>query len=223
MTTQEALETACRAECERMMQDHIRLCTALGLDADANVDMLAEAAEQKQARIAELAALLEPFAAGAEHLPPWAKDDAFVNIDFPYTSDRDFGERWLIDDRVEVHHFKDAAAALKGRRRMTKDEAKAAVMRLMRAECTCGIPGVKEPCFACEMSAGLDVLAQAAALADTLTLLEALAKRYDLPVTIESLVRLYVSDGELRYQDEFSRRNVDRAEVEALLGDHPHG
>ena len=46
---------------------------------------------------------------------------------------------------------------------MTKDEAKAAVMRLMRAECTCGIPGVKEPCFACEMSAGLDVLAQAAA------------------------------------------------------------
>ena len=68
----------------------------------------------KDARIAELAALLGPFAAGAEHLPPWAKDDAFVNIDFPYTSDGDFGERWLIDDRVEMHHFQDAAAALKG-------------------------------------------------------------------------------------------------------------
>ena len=60
-----------------------------------------------------------------------------------------------------------------------------------------------------------------AALGNTLTLLEAIAKRYDLPVTIESLVRLYVSDGELRYQDEFSRRNVDRAEVEALLKGEP--
>ena len=52
-------------------------------------------------------------------------------------------------------------------------------------------------------------------------LLEEIAKRYDLPVTIESLVRLYVSDGELRYQDEFSRRNVDRAEAEALLKGEP--
>ena len=92
---------------------------------------------------------------------------------------------------------------------MTKDEAKAAVMRLMRAECTCGIPGVKEPCFACEMSAGLDVLAQAcvdAALeierntiivqeanhdegqyeedADTLGMLELIAKRTDETVEL---------------------------------------
>jgi len=73
---------------------------------------------------------------------------------------------------------------------MTKDEAKAAVMRLMRAECTCGIPGVKEPCFACEMSAGLDVLAQAAvdaALADTLGLLETV--RHYLTETPRYMVR----------------------------------
>jgi len=37
-------EAALRAENERMIQDHIRLCTALGLDADAHVDMLADAA-----------------------------------------------------------------------------------------------------------------------------------------------------------------------------------
>jgi len=68
---------------------------------------------------------------------------------------------------------------------MTKDEAKAAVMRLMRAECTCGIPGVKEPCFACEMSAGLDVLAQAAANADTLGMLEEIA-RQEWAATLET-------------------------------------
>ena len=43
-----------RAENERMMQDHIRLCTALGLDADANVDMLAEAAEGLRAECERL-------------------------------------------------------------------------------------------------------------------------------------------------------------------------
>jgi len=40
---------ALRAENERMMQDHIRLCGALGLDADAHIDMLAEAAERLRA------------------------------------------------------------------------------------------------------------------------------------------------------------------------------
>jgi len=89
---------ALRAENERLKVEGLRLM-AIGDDL--------------RTRIAELAALLGPFAAGAEHLPPWAKDDTFVNIDFPYTSDGDFGERWLIDDRVEMHHFKDAAAALK--------------------------------------------------------------------------------------------------------------
>ena len=64
-----------------------------------NERLKARGIERMQCRIAELAAALGPFAAGAEHLPPWAKDDAFVNIDFPYTSDGDFGERWLIDDR----------------------------------------------------------------------------------------------------------------------------
>jgi len=49
MTAQEDLETALRAENERMMQDHIRLCTALGLDADAHIDMLADAAERLRA------------------------------------------------------------------------------------------------------------------------------------------------------------------------------
>jgi hypothetical protein len=78
---------------------------------------------------------------------------------------------------------------------MTKDEAKAAVMRLMRAECTCGIPGVKEPCFACEMSAGLDVLAQAAANADTLGLLEVLRERYGTPVSIGR--RFFMSSTEI--------------------------
>jgi len=36
-------------ENERMMQDHIRLCGALGVDADAHIDMLAEAAERLRA------------------------------------------------------------------------------------------------------------------------------------------------------------------------------
>ena len=52
----EAREAALRAECERMMQDHIRLCTALGLDADAHIDMLAEAAERLRAECERLKA-----------------------------------------------------------------------------------------------------------------------------------------------------------------------
>jgi len=56
MTAQEDLETACRAENERMMQDHIRLCGALGLDADAHVDMLADAAEGLRAECERLKA-----------------------------------------------------------------------------------------------------------------------------------------------------------------------
>jgi len=102
----EAREAALRAENERL---HEQVSSHAGWLWCSSEDL--KCAEK---RIAELKAALGPFAAGAEHLPPWARDDAFVNIDFPYTSDGDFGERWLIDDRVEVHHFKDAAAALKG-------------------------------------------------------------------------------------------------------------
>ena len=45
-----------RAKNERMMQDHIRLCTAVGLDADAHIDMLAEAAERLRAECERLKA-----------------------------------------------------------------------------------------------------------------------------------------------------------------------
>ena len=41
---------------ERMMQDYIRLCGALGLDADAHIDMLAEAAERLRAECERLKA-----------------------------------------------------------------------------------------------------------------------------------------------------------------------
>ena len=104
---------------------------------------------------------------------------------------------------------------------MTKDEAKAAVMRLMRAECTCGIPGVKEPCFACEMSAGLDVLAQAAANADTLGMLEALAKRYGYARTKigeRDFIVAKATDS-LHYHYVLGRQasGISRAEAEALL------
>jgi len=114
-------------ECSSCMRNKIAALRAENERLRAIVTEQEGWSTKKDARIAELAALLEPFAAGAEHLPPWAKDDAFVNIDFPYTSDGDFGERWLIDDRVEVRHFKDAAAALKGdtseiRRRASPDD-----------------------------------------------------------------------------------------------------
>jgi hypothetical protein len=72
----------------------------------------AEGWDQLKVRIEKLETLLRPFAKAAEHLPPWAKDDDFVNIDKPYESEDGFDERWLIDDRIEMHHFKDAAAAL---------------------------------------------------------------------------------------------------------------
>ena len=96
MTAQEDLETALRAENERMMQDHIRLCTALGLDADAHIDMLAEAAERLRAeneflaatlhsetaikveyevRIAELVAALDPFEPSDQALGSFEDDD----------------------------------------------------------------------------------------------------------------------------------------------------
>ena len=47
--------------------------------------------------------------------------------------------------------------------------------------------------------------------------LEALAREYGLPAQVESLLRVYESDGSTRYQDEFSRRNITRAEALALL------
>ena len=50
----EAELAALSAENERMMQDHIRLSTALGLDADAHIDMLADAAERLHADIERL-------------------------------------------------------------------------------------------------------------------------------------------------------------------------
>ena len=104
---------------------------------------------------------------------------------------------------------------------MKKDEAKAAVMRLMRAECTCGIPGVKEPCFACEMSAGLDVLAQAAANADTLGMLEALAKMGDDIIWRGLQVRCIPETGYFLYfrpvDNLVNLILLSRAEAEALL------
>jgi len=51
-----------RAENERMIQDHIRLCTALGLDADAHIDMLAEAAERLRAALEPLAEIASMYA-----------------------------------------------------------------------------------------------------------------------------------------------------------------
>ena len=47
--------------------------------------------------------------------------------------------------------------------------------------------------------------------------LERLAKQYGLPAQVESLLRVYESDGTMRYQDEFSRRDITRAEAAVLL------
>jgi len=47
--------------------------------------------------------------------------------------------------------------------------------------------------------------------------LERLARQHELPAQVESVLRVYESDGTTRYQDEFSRRNITRADALALL------
>ena len=68
----------------------------------------------------------------------------------------------------------------------------------------------------------LDLYKRLEALADPLKMLERLAREYGLPAQVESLLRVYESDGTMRYQDEFSHRNITREEAAALLKGDTH-
>jgi len=127
----EAREAALRAECERMMQDHIRLCTALGLDADAHIDMLAEAAERLRA---ENERLIRQTTADAEMLA-YRKNEVAAAVRIIQGKDARIAE--LEAALTEIHELLSnyrhgkakarAAAALKGdtseiRRRASPDD-----------------------------------------------------------------------------------------------------
>ena len=94
-----------RAENERMMQDHIRLCGALGLDADAHIDMLAEAAERLRAECERLAGLVNMLETDTA--------DAAERIAELMAALKD--ARYLLENHAsEKHVLERIAAVLKG-------------------------------------------------------------------------------------------------------------
>ena len=105
---------------------------------------------------------------------------------------------------------------------MTKDEARKELLAAIRYVAG----GLIHPQEAMEIA---DAYAQAhtdAALADTLGMLEALAKRYGFAQTFIAkwdYLQVHWAGANFLYSGEDGEPEISRAEVEALLGDHPHG
>jgi rubrerythrin len=80
-----------------------------------------------------------------------------------------------------------------------------------------------QTCTQAEVDVALNITGELDSAERDLADMERLAEKYGGPIDVECLLRIYVTNGTMHYQDEFSRKEIARDEALALLREKEGG